>query len=147
MLPPANEKSRSWTNEYVRHGTRTVLASLEVKTDKVIAHVRQSRTSTDFLSFLENLNTHKNEQTRAWLKLHPNVSFHSRIVGQPDRMLLQYFDASGPQHAVHKSGKDLERFLKACFASTTNIASLPMDQKNQTNFSHHRTYRSIPGST
>jgi transposase len=87
VLPLRAKKPRSWTNEYVRHGTRTVLASLEVKTGKVIAHVKQSRTSTDFLSFLDslvqaykgqrlyvildNLNTHKNEQARAWLKLHP----------------------------------------------------------------------------
>jgi hypothetical protein len=34
-------QSRSWTNEYVRHGTRTLLPSLDVATERVIAHVRK----------------------------------------------------------------------------------------------------------
>jgi hypothetical protein len=39
MLPLRAAKPRSWTNEYVRHGTRTLLASLDVATGRVIAHV------------------------------------------------------------------------------------------------------------
>jgi hypothetical protein len=51
MLPLRATKPRSWTNEYVRHGTRTLLASLDISTGRVIAHVRKRRTSKDFLSF------------------------------------------------------------------------------------------------
>jgi transposase len=136
LLPLRAKKPRSWTNEYVRHGTRTVLASLEVKTGKVIAHVKQSRTSIDFLSFLDtlteaykgqrlyvildNLNTHKNEQARDWLKLHPNVSFHYTPTHASWVNLIECFFSiltrQGLQQSVHKSGKDLERFLKAYFA-------------------------------
>jgi transposase len=136
LLPLRAKKPRSWTNEYVRHGTRTVLASLEVKTGKVIAHVKQSRTSTDFISFLDslvesykgqrlyvildNLNTHKNEQARAWLELHPNVSFHYTPTHASWVNLIECFFSiltrQGLQQSVHKSGKDLERFLKAYFA-------------------------------
>jgi len=136
LLPLGAKKPRSWTNEYVRHGTRTVLASLEVKTGKVIAHIKQSRTSADFLSFLnslvesykgqrlyvilDNLNTHKNEQARAWLELHPNVSFHYTPTHASWVNLIECFFSiltrQGLQQPVHKSGKDLERFLKAYFA-------------------------------
>ena len=136
LLPLRAKKPRSWTNEYVRHGTRTVLASLEVKTGKVIAQVKQSRTSTDFLSFLDNLvesykgqrlyvildnlNTHKNEQAQVWLKLHPNVSFHYTPTHASWVNLIECFFSiltrQGLQQSVHKSGKDLERFLKAYFA-------------------------------
>ena len=136
VLPLRAKKPRSWTNEYVRHGTRTVLASLEVKTGKVIAQVKQTRTSRDFLSFLDdlvasykgrrlyvildNLNTHKNEQARDWLKLHPKVSFHYTPTHASWVNLIECFFSiltrQGLQQSVHKSAKDLERFLKAYFA-------------------------------
>ena len=85
MLPLRAAKPRSWTNEYVRHGTRTLLASLDIASGRVIAHVRKRRTSKDFLAFLDsvvkeypdqrlyvvlgNLNTHTNEAARKWLEV------------------------------------------------------------------------------
>jgi len=114
MLPLRATKPRSWTNEYVRHGTRTLLASLDIGTGRVIAHVRKRRTSKDFLAFLDsmvkeypnqrlaivldNLNTHTNEAARKWLEtpsarelsLHPDP----RLMGKPNRMLLQHIDPS-----------------------------------------------------
>jgi transposase len=136
MLPLQAKKPRAWTNEYVRHGTRTVLASLEIKTGQVLAHVKQSRTSADFLSFmdevaaaypkqrlcviLDNLNTHKNEAARAWLAQHPRVTFHYTPTHASWTNLVECFFSiltrQGLQQAVHKSGKELERFLKAYFA-------------------------------
>ena len=136
ILPLRAKRRRSWTNEYVRHGTRTVLASLDVQTGKVLAHVKQSRTSTDFLSFmdevasvyrkkrlcviLDNLNTHKNEAARVWLEKHPKVTFHYTPTHASWANLIECFFSiltrQGLQQAVHKSGKDLEHFLKAYFA-------------------------------
>ena len=70
----------------------TLLASLDICTRVVIAHVRKRRTSKDFLAFLDsvvkeypnrrlaivpdNLDTHTNEAARKWLKSHPLVSFY-----------------------------------------------------------------------
>src|SRR5208337_2837736 len=34
MLPLRAAKPRNWTNEYVRHGTRTLLASLDIGTGR-----------------------------------------------------------------------------------------------------------------
>jgi hypothetical protein len=81
------KKPRSWTNEYVRHGTqgrRGDLAALEIASGQVVAHVKQRRTSVNFLRFLnevveafprqelhmvlDNLNIHKNAAARRWLK-------------------------------------------------------------------------------
>lgn len=135
ILPLRAKKARSWTNEYVRHGTRTVLASLEIKTGQVLARVKQSRTSLDFLSFmnevvaaypgqrlhviLDNLNTHKNEAARLWLTQHPKVTFHYTPTHASWTNLIECFFSiltrQGLQQAVHKSGKELERFLKAYF--------------------------------
>lgn len=92
LLPLGAKKPRAWTNEYARHGTQTLLAALEIATGKVVAHVRDRRTTVDFLSFmddvvksyplkelhvmLDNLNIHKNEAAKQWLLRHPRVHFH-----------------------------------------------------------------------
>jgi hypothetical protein len=39
-LPLSAQKARAWTNEYVRHGTQTLLAAPEIATGRVEAHVR-----------------------------------------------------------------------------------------------------------
>lgn len=44
LLPLRAKKPRAWTNEYVRHGTQTLLAALEIATGHVVAHVRRLRT-------------------------------------------------------------------------------------------------------
>ena len=36
LLPLSAQKPRRWTNEYVRHGTQTLLAALEIASGKVI---------------------------------------------------------------------------------------------------------------
>src|SRR5437763_1741559 len=92
LLPLRARKPRSWTNEYARHGTQTLIAALEIATGKVVAHVRNRRTSVNFLRFMnevlrtypgrqlhvvvDNLNIHKNEAARRWLARHPLVHFH-----------------------------------------------------------------------
>ncbi len=132
MLPLRAAKPRSWTNEYVRHGTRTLLASLDIASGRVIAHVRKRRTSKDFLAFLDavvkeyadqrlyvgldNLNTHANEAARKWLEAHRLVSFHYTPTHASWVNLIECFFSiltrQGLQQAVHQSAKELEQFLK-----------------------------------
>src|ERR1700746_626029 len=92
LLPLRAKKPQSWTNEYVRHGTQTMIAALEIATGKVVAHVRTRRSSVNFLRFMnevlraypgrqlhvvvDNLNIHKNQAARRWLAWHPLVQFH-----------------------------------------------------------------------
>ncbi len=49
LLPLRAQKPRSWTSDDVRHGTQALLAALEIATGPVQAHVKQQRTSVDFL--------------------------------------------------------------------------------------------------
>ena len=132
MLPLRAKKPRSWTNEYVRHGTRTLLASLDIKTGEVVAHVRKRRTSKDFLAFmdevsrkykgkrlcviLDNLNTHNNKSAQVWLAAHPNISFHFTPTHASWVNLIEVFFSiltrQGLQQCVHKSVRQLESFLK-----------------------------------
>jgi transposase len=90
LLPLRAKKPRAWTHEYARHGTQTLPAALEIATGKVVAHLRDRRTTVDFLSFMDdvaksyplgklevvlnNRNIH-NEAANQWLLRHPRVHF------------------------------------------------------------------------
>ena len=131
MLPLRKKKPTSWTNEYVRHGTRTLLASLDISTGKVISFVRDNRRSETFLEFMDhvvrknnskrlcvimdNLNIHTNEAAQQWLEKHPNVSFHFTPKHASWVNLIECFFSiltrQGLRQSVHKSGKELEKFL------------------------------------
>lgn len=132
MLPLRSKQPRSWTNEYVRHGTRTMLASLEIETGKVTAMVRNNRRSETFLEFmdmvarqykgkrlcvvLDNLNVHTNADAQQWLEKHPAVTFHYTPKHASWVNLIECFFSimtrKGLQQSVHKSGRALERFLR-----------------------------------
>jgi transposase len=131
LLPLSAKKARAWTNEYVRHGTQTLLAALEIATGKVIAHVRDRRTSVDFLGFLDevvksypvrelhvvldNLNIHKNDAAKQWLLRHPRVHFHYTATHASWMNLIECFFSILTRQAltqsVHRSKKDLKDFL------------------------------------
>lgn len=44
-----------WEFEYIRHGTRTLIAALDVKTGKVFGRVGATRTGEDLVAFMEEL--------------------------------------------------------------------------------------------
>lgn len=139
MLPLAAGKPRTWSNEYVRHGTRALLASLDIATGEVVAQVTRDRKSATFLGFLDgvvahypgqrlcvvmdNLNTHTNKAAMEWLEAHPLVSFHYTPTHASWVNLVECFFSiltrTGLRQQVHKSGKALEGFLKQ-FVETYN---------------------------
>jgi len=131
LLPLSAKKPRSWTNEYVRHGTQTLLAALEIASGQVVAHVKQRRTSVNFLRFLkdviaafpgcelhmilDNLNIHKNKAARRWLQRHPRVHFHyTPTHASWVNMVECFFSILGKQalsQSVHTSKRQLKEFL------------------------------------
>jgi transposase len=131
LLPLRAKKPRAWTNEYVRHGTQTLLAALEIATGKVIAHVRDRRTTVDLLGFmddvvksyprqelhvvLDNLNIHKNEAAKQWLLRHPRVRFHYTATHASWMNMIECFFSILTRQAltqsVQRSKKDLKEFL------------------------------------
>lgn len=78
--------------EYVRHGTCSLYAALEVATGKVIGRCRQRHRSLELCEFLsrviqgrpekqihiilDNLSAHKTKTVQAWLEAHPGVQLH-----------------------------------------------------------------------
>jgi len=131
LLPLRAKKPRSWTNEYVRHGTQSLLAALEIATGKVTAHIKQRRTSVNFLRFmddvaatypaeklhvvLDNLNIHKNEAAQKWLERHPGVHFHYIPTHASWVNLIECFFSiltrQGLSQSVHQSKRQLKDFL------------------------------------
>jgi transposase len=159
LLPLRAKKPQSWTNEYVRHGTQTMIAALEIATGKVVAHVRNRRTSVNFLRFMnevlraypgrelhvvmDNLNIHKNEAGAAMARpastgsvpLHP----HARLLGKPNRVLLQHSQQTrlGPQRPALQTGskgtpQPLHRQLQR------NMQSVYLDQRARASATNHR---------
>jgi transposase len=131
LLPLRAKKPRSWTNEYVRHGTQSLLAALEIASGRVLAHVKQRRTSINFLNFmtevtasfpdsqlhvvLDNLNIHKNQAAQDWLQRHPRVHFHYIPTHASWLNLIECFfgilTRQGLSQSVHQSRKQLKEFL------------------------------------
>lgn len=130
-LPLRARRPRTWTNEYVRNGTQALLAALDVATGRVIGHVKDRRTSGNFLRFmddvvaafpqrdlhvvLDNLNIHKNAAAGRWLKRHPRVHFHHTPTHASWVNLIEvFFSILGKQglaQRVDRSKASLRAFL------------------------------------
>jgi transposase len=89
MRPGIPEKQ---THDYVRHGTTTLFAALEVATGKVLDACYPRHRHQEFLAFLklvaktyprvtlhvvcDNYATHKHPVVQAWLAKHPRIHLH-----------------------------------------------------------------------
>jgi transposase len=89
MRPGLPEKA---THDYIRHGTTSLFAALEVATGKVTDACYQRHTHAQFLAFLklvakqyprvklhivaDNYATHKHPAVKAWLARNPRISMH-----------------------------------------------------------------------
>lgn len=133
MLPLRSAKPRSWSNEYVRHGTRTMLAAIDIETGEATTWVNKTRKAADFVKFMDmvvkeypdqrlcvvmdNLNTHKGKAANEWLKNHTNVSFHYTPTHASWANLAECFFSiltkQGLQQSVHRSVRELELFLRS----------------------------------
>jgi transposase len=93
VLPLSPGRAERHGFEYVRHGTLSLYAALEVGTGHVEGRAVPRHTSAAFLAFLEqivatqpqrraihvicdNLSAHKTRAVRAWLTAHPQVTLH-----------------------------------------------------------------------
>ncbi|MBC8128480.1 MAG: IS630 family transposase [Gloeobacteraceae cyanobacterium ES-bin-144] len=86
-LPIKKGRCGTWTHDYVRNGTTTLFAALEVATGKVTGECYNRHRHQEFLKFLrkidkeygseeqlllvmDNYGTHKNAKVRTWLEKH-----------------------------------------------------------------------------
>ena len=133
LLPLRSGKPTCVSNEYVRHGTRTMLAAIELGTGRATAWVNKTRKSVDFVAFMDkvvkdypnqrlcvvmdNLNTHKGKAAQAWLEKHPQVTFHYTPTHASWVNLAECFfsilSRQSLHQSVHKSARELTNHLNA----------------------------------
>lgn len=92
-LPLKRGRAGTLTHDYVRYGTTTLFAALDVATGHVLHECMPHHRHQEFLRFLrkmeasvepgleihvilDNLATHKHAKVRAWLRRHPRVHLH-----------------------------------------------------------------------
>ncbi len=91
--PVTPGRPETQTHDYIRHGTTTLFAALDVLEGTVIGRCMQRHRHEEFLRFLntieaavpagklihvilDNYGTHKHPKVRAWLARHPRWIFH-----------------------------------------------------------------------
>ena len=92
-LPMKKGRCGTMTHDYIRHGTTTLFAALNVLDGKVIGRCMQQHRHQEFIRFLntveaavpagkivhaiaDNYATHKHPKVREWLVRHPRLVFH-----------------------------------------------------------------------
>src|ERR1700688_2436332 len=92
-LPLKKGRCGTFTHDYVRHGTTTLFAALEILEGKVIGQCFPRHRHQEFLRFLrqlddefpeklklhlvlDNYGTHKHPKVRSWLERHPRFTLH-----------------------------------------------------------------------
>ena len=124
-----------------------MIAALEIATGKVVAHVRNRRTSVNFLRFMnevvrafpnrelhvvvDNLNIHKNEAARRWLGRHPQVNFHYTPTHASWVNLIECFfsilSRQGLAHsAQHSKQEDLKDLLHRFHSPAITNLAIPL---------------------
>ena len=92
-LPLKKSRANTMTHDYVRHGTTTLFAALNVADGKVIGECHSRHRPQEWLKFLrlideqtpperelhlilDNYATHKHPKVKAWLAKHPRFHLH-----------------------------------------------------------------------
>ena len=92
-LPMGLGYVEGYTHDYVRHGTTTLFAALDIATGRVIGQCRKRHRHKEFLAFLrlidrevpaeldihlvlDNYATHKHAKVKQWLAAHPRFHLH-----------------------------------------------------------------------
>src|SRR3954447_20237952 len=93
LLPMSLGRAEQRTHDYVRHGTTSLFAALDIATGKVIGRTFRRHRAAEFKKFLEtvhaavpsdldvhvvldNYGTHKTALIQRWLLRHPRLHFH-----------------------------------------------------------------------
>jgi transposase len=129
------------SHDYVRHGTTTLFAALEIATGKVTAAVKPRHRNTEFLAFLkqverayrdvvdedgepvelhlvmDNYAAHKHPNVRAWLEQNPRFKIHFTPTHASWMNLVEVWFSMIERQAIHRgvftSVKDLNTKIRA----------------------------------
>jgi transposase len=117
------------THDYVRHGTTSLFAALDVKTGEVIGECHRRHRSVEFRAFLDrieaevppdldvhlivdNYGTHKTELIKRWLAKRPRFHLHFTPTGASWLNLIERWFAALTEKQIrrsaHRSTRELE---------------------------------------
>lgn len=133
-LPMRPETPERRTPTYLRHGTTTLFAALDIVTGQVIGECRRRHRSTEFIKFLrtidrqvpddldvhlvlDNYATHSTEAVLRWRRRHPRFHFHftptySSWLNQVERWFALLTERA-LKRSAHRSTRALERDIRA----------------------------------
>jgi transposase len=126
-LQPGLPEARS--HDYVRHGTSTLFAALEVATGKVTAALKPRHRHQEFLAFLkqvtraypdgdlhlvmDNYSAHKHPNVKAWLAANPRVQVHFTPTHASWMNLVEVWFSLAERQAIHRGSYRSVRELNA----------------------------------
>ena len=135
MMPGVPQRQ---TADYVRHGTTTLFAALDVATGKVIGSLHRRHRTEEFKSFLakldkqvpagldihlicDNYATHKTPTVKRWLLAHPRFHLHFTPTGSSWLNLVErwFAELTNKQirRGVHRSVHALETDIRTWIAT------------------------------
>jgi len=133
LLPITFGLPETRTHDYVRHGTTTLFAALDVATGKVIGQLKRRHRSEDFIQFLRHIETavpaeldvhlvldnygaHKTQKVKNWLLRHPRFTLHftptySSWLNQVERFFAALTETQ-LRRGSHRSVAELEAAIR-----------------------------------
>lgn len=145
LLPMRPGQAERRTHDYVRHGTTSLFAALNVATGKVIAQCHRQHRHQEFIKFLQRIDqevpaelvvhlvmdnyaTHKTPKVGAWLKRHPRFILHftptsASWLNQVERFFSEITERR-LRRSVFRSVPDLEQAIDA-YIQHHNLAPKP----------------------
>lgn len=129
LLPMRPGQVERRTHDYVRHGTTSLFAALEVKSGKIIGECHRRHRTIEFRRFLDridaevpteldvhlildNYGTHKAPPIRRWLARHPRFHLHFTPTGASWMNLVERWFATLTEKQIrrgaHRSTRELE---------------------------------------
>ena len=133
LLPMRPGQAERRTHDYVRHGTTSLFAALDVATGRVIGECHRRHRSREFLRFLEtidhtvaadldihlildNYGTHKTAQVRRWFARHPRFHVHFTPTSASWLNLVERWFATLTEKQIkrgaHRSTRALETAIR-----------------------------------
>ena len=126
-LQPGLAERRS--HDYIRHGTSTLFAALEISTGKVTAALKARRRHQEFLAFLkqvtraypegelhlvmDNYAAHKHKAVKGWLAANPRVVCHFTPTHASWMNLVEVWFSLIERQAIHRGSYGSVKELNA----------------------------------
>ena len=133
ILPLASGIPERRTHDYMRHGTTTLFAALDIATGAVIGELHRRHRSNEFLKFLrtieasvppdldihlvmDNYGTHKTPTIKSWFARHPRFHVHftptsASWLNQVERWFATLTEKQ-IRRGTHRSTRELEQAIR-----------------------------------